>query len=362
MATGGDRAGGRATGGETGGETRGETRGETGRATGGETGRATGRETDQATGRTAGAPARGDGAPSAVGDAAVAGPPGLHGVLIVGCGYSGRAIAAVLSARGVPCWGTTRSAAGVDGIRAAGAEPLVWWAGAPLPAEVLRRVDAVIDTAGPPWGGGEDPTAAVLASLEGAPLRSFVYLSSTSVYGDRGDEVVDEETPCEPTSPAGVRRLAVERLLLARHAAEGLPVVILRLPAIYGPGRAGLLERIRARSYAVIGDGAGLGNRIHVEDLAAAAVAAAERGPAGRVYVVCDDAPASRAEVADGLAAWLALPPPPRVPLDEARRTMDPSVVAMFSDSKRLSNARMKTELGVALRAPTWREGFASLL
>lgn len=296
-------------------------------------------------------------------DRGAAGRP--QGVLVVGCGYTGRFVAAELRQRGVPCWGTTRAAAGAGAIRAAGAEPLVWAAGEPLPPDVLARIDVVVDTAGPAWRTGDDPTAAVLRSLEGAAVRRFVYLGSTSVYGDRGDATVDEDTPCEPTSPAGIRRLAVERLLQER----GVPAVVLRIPAIYGPpapgggeGRDGIVGRIRAGTYHVIGDGAGLGNRIHVQDLAAAIVAAAERAQAGRAYVVCDDLPAPRAEVADTVAAWLGLPPPPRVPLEEALRTMDPSVVAMFTDSKRLSNARMKAELGVVLRFPTWREGLRALL
>lgn len=287
---------------------------------------------------------------------------GARGILIVGCGYSGLALARLLHSRGIPAWGTTRSSARAEAIRAAGAEPVVWEAGAPLPDALRGRFDAVVDTAGPAWRTGEEPTEAILASLSGTPLRSFVYLSSTSVYGDCHGDIVDEDTPCAPGSPAGERRLAVERLLLARHALDGLPVSILRLPAIYGPGRDGLAGRILQGTYAVIGDGAGFGNRIHVEDLAAAALAATERATPGRVTLVTDDEPTTRAEIADSLADLLGVPRPGRIPLDEARRTMDPSVVAMFSDSKRLSNARMKRELGVTLRYPTWREGFREIL
>lgn len=282
----------------------------------------------------------------------------VQGVLIIGCGFSGLAIARLLRSRGIPALGTTRSRARAGEILAAGAEPVVWTAGEPLPATLAGRFDAVVDTAGPAWRTGEDPTEAILRSVEGHPLRRFVYLSSTAVYGDQDGGVVDEDTPCVPASPAGERRLAVERMLLRR---ADLPVTILRLPAIYGPGREGLVGRILRGTHAIIGTDGGYGNRIRVEDLATACLAAIERATSS-VYVVADDEAATRGEVADGLAELLGAPRPPRVTREEALRSMDPSVVAMFSDSKRLCNARMKRELGVTLRYPTWREGFADLV
>lgn len=282
----------------------------------------------------------------------------VQGVLIIGCGFSGLAIARLLRSRGIPAFGTTRSSARADEVRAAGAEPVIWTEGESLPASLAGRFDAVVDTAGPSWRTGEDPTEAVLGSLAGHSLRRFVYLSSTAVYGDRRGEIVDEDTPCAPGSPAGERRLAVERMLLRR---ADLPVTILRLPAIYGPGREGLVGRILRGTHAIIGTDGGYGNRIRVEDLATACLAAIERA-ASPVYVVADDEAATRGEVADGLADLLGVPRAPRVTREEALRSMDPSVFGMFSDSKRLCNARMKRELGVTLRYPTWREGFADLV
>jgi nucleoside-diphosphate-sugar epimerase len=287
----------------------------------------------------------------------------MEGALIIGCGYAGLAIARRLAERGEAVYGTTRSDARMAEIRAIGALPLRYDAGrGELPKALHERVDSVVITAGPSLQTGEDPTPGLLDALAGFSLRRLVYLSSTSVYGDCEGRVVDEETPCAPASPAGERRLAIERLLLERHERDGLPAVILRLPAIYGPGRDGLAGRIRAGRFRVVGDGASFGNRIHVHDLATAAVAALENAPPGRVYVVSDDEPAPRGEVADYVADLIAAPRPPRVPVEEARATMDPSVFAMFADSKRLSNERMKRELGVELAYPTYREGFRAIL
>ena len=287
----------------------------------------------------------------------------MKGVLIIGCGYTGLATARRLAVQGVPVWGTTRSADRAHAIRAAGAEPLLFDAGQDvLPDELRGRFDVVVDTVGPAFEREGDTTEQILGALDGFPLQRFIYLSSTSVYGDFDGAWVDEDSPCAPTAPAGVRRLAVESLLASRCAAGGLPVVILRLPAIYGPGREGLLLKIRAGRLYVVGDGSGYGNRIHVDDLADAVVSACRRAAPGTTYLVTDDEPAPRGEVADYVAGLLGLPPPPRLALEVARARLSPSVLSMYVDSKRLRNVRMKADLLPRLSLPSFREGFRSLL
>jgi nucleoside-diphosphate-sugar epimerase len=283
-----------------------------------------------------------------------------RGILIVGCGYSGEEIARQARARGIPVWGTTRSDARLDAIALTGATPLRYSAGEGLPEALRTEVSAVVDCVGPPWSDAPDPTPAILADLDGYSLDKFVYLSSTSVYGDKGGAWVDEDTPCEPGTPAGVRRLDAEHLLLDRHRATGLPVVIARLPGIYGPGRS-LLDRVRSGQLRLVAGRIPYSNRIHVHDLAQGVLAAIDRGEPGRTYLLADGQP-DRLDAIAALAAELVgveLPAP--IPQDVAEREIPPNRLGLLTDSKRLDNTRMRAELGVALRYPTFEAGLRAV-
>jgi nucleoside-diphosphate-sugar epimerase len=139
----------------------------------------------------------------------------------------------------------------------------------------------------------------------------------------------------------------------------GLTVTVHRLPGIYGPGRSPL-DRVRdgtARRYDKPGQ---VFSRIHVDDLAAALAASIEQPRPGGVYNVCDDAPASAAQVTADAAAMLGLPAPPLEPFDEAR--LSGMARRFYAESKRVSNARLKAELGWRPAFPSWREGLAAIL
>jgi nucleoside-diphosphate-sugar epimerase len=162
------------------------------------------------------------------------------------------------------------------------------------------------------------------------------------VYGPAGGAWVDESWPVAPHTRAGRARAAAEAEL-------GRFAVALRVAGIHGPGR-GLVERIRAGTYRVIGDGSAHVSRIHVVDLVEAIVRAGRSQVAGPINIAEDD-PAPIGEVADAVAAHFGLPPPPRVPAD----AVDPEVSGMLTADRRIANARMKNELGVVLRYPSWR-------
>ena len=129
-----------------------------------------------------------------------------------------------------------------------------------------------------------------------------------------------------------------------------VPWVALRAAGIYGPGR-GLVDRIRAGTYRVIGDGTSHVGRIHVADLVAAIVAAGSSAVTGAINAADDD-PAPIGEVADAVAARLGLPPPPRVPAS----AVSPEIAGMLTADRRIANRRLRDELGVALRYPSWRD------
>ena len=284
-------------------------------------------------------------------------------VLILGCGFTGVALAQRLAFKGQPVVGTTRGELRASIIRTRGAHPLLWEGGdldALLPWR--GRVRSVVYSV-PPAGLGPapDPTLAAVLDFfaeapEGQRLDAFVYLSSTAVYGDRQGERAAEDTAAAPDSPRAFARLAAEQQVLA----AAVPGMVLRPAGIYGPGRS-LLHRLAEGKHRLIGDGQALTNRVHVADLAALLEAALTRGRPGAVYLGADLAPASSREVSEHAVATYGLPVPSAMSLAEARIRLDRDTYAMLAGSKRLDPTATLTELGVRLKFPSYREGFADL-
>jgi nucleoside-diphosphate-sugar epimerase len=189
---------------------------------------------------------------------------------------------------------------------------------------------------------GADPAREIADLLAFTDAHRLIYVSSTGVYAPGGGAWVDETWPLEPATTSGKARLAAERALPPT-------AIALRCAGIWGPGR-GLVDRLRAGTYRIVGDGRAHVSRIHVDDVVEAIVRAAATDITGAVNVADDD-PAPIGEVADTLAAELGLPPPPRVPVG----SVDAEIAGMLTADRRIANARMKHELGVVLRYPSWR-------
>jgi nucleoside-diphosphate-sugar epimerase len=282
-------------------------------------------------------------------------------VLILGCGYTGAVLAQRLAFAGLPVIGTTRSEAQASVIRTRGAEPVLLDVADLTPLARLRgRVRAVVHSippeVDPASGAVTDVTAALLEHFAGESLERFIYISSTSVYGDCDGAVVAEDTPCHPDSPRGAARLAIEDQVLA----SGLPAVVVRPAGIYGPGRS-QLHRMARGQYKLVGDGSAITNRVHVRDLAAILAAAIDRGEAGAVYLATDTHPATQAEVAEHIVATYGLPQPPTMPLAEARVRLSRDVLKMITGSKRLDPSWTLAQLGVRLRFPDYQQGLAAI-
>ncbi len=184
------------------------------------------------------------------------------------------------------------------------------------------------------------------------------YLSSTNVYGDCGGDWVDERSPLKPSGERGRRRVAAEAGWLDLHRRVGLPVQLFRLAGIYGPGRSAL-DALKAGTARRVAKPGQVFSRIHVEDLVQTLLASMARPDPGAVYNVCDDEPAAPEEVIAYAASLLGIAPPPLT--DFAVADLSPLARSFYADNKRVSDRRIKDELGVALRYPTYREGLAAL-
>ena len=221
-------------------------------------------------------------------------------------------------------------------------------------APALARATHILATAAPD-GNGDPFLAAARAAINAARPRWVGYLSTTAVYGDHQGGWVDEMTPPTPQSARAVLRILAEKQWIA----TGLAVHIFRLAGIYGPGR-GPFEKVRDGSARRIIKPGQVFSRIHVDDIAATLAASITRPNPGAIYNVCDDDPAPPEDVLAYAAALLGLPEPPGVPYGAAE--MSPMARSFYGESKRVSNRRIRGELGVQLAYPTYREGLEGLL
>jgi hypothetical protein len=184
------------------------------------------------------------------------------------------------------------------------------------------------------------------------------YLSTVGVYGDWQGQWVDEASPPRPTSERSLRRLQAERAWAQFGRDTGRRVEIFRLAGIYGPGRS-VIDTLRAGTARRIVKPGQVFNRIHVDDIAKVLAAAIDKDTGHRIYNVADDEPAPPQDVLAYAAELLGLPVPPEVPFDKAALT---GMAATFwADNKRVSNARIRRDLGVDLLYPTYREGLRAL-
>lgn len=187
-------------------------------------------------------------------------------------------------------------------------------------------------------------------------LKWAGYLSTTGVYGNHDGGWVDESTPLTPSTRRGKWRVAAEA---EWQAIPGLPLHIFRLAGIYGPGR-GPFAKVRAGTARRIIKPGQVFSRIHVDDIARILAASIARPDPGAVYNLCDDDPAPPQDVLTHAAELLNLPLPPAE--DFATAEMTPMARSFYAESKRVRNNRIKEELGVKLKYPTYRDGLADLL
>lgn len=264
----------------------------------------------------------------------------MNTLLSLGHGYSGRATEAALG----PGWrvlGTSRRP---------GAAVLWPDQAAAALAEATHLLCWV-----PP--GERDPMVPWLADLPAPRLRWIGYASASSLYGDHAGAWIDEGAPDAPATDRGRARARAEADWRAFAAARGLPLALLRIAGIYGPGRSALDALRAGRATRVVKPGQ-VFNRIHVADLGRIAAAAAEAELAGPL--ICTDAePAPMTDVTAFAARLLGIEPPPPVPFDAA--DLSPMARSFYAENKRLKSRRLGPELGFTPRYPSYREGLTAI-
>ncbi len=285
-------------------------------------------------------------------------------VLILGCGDIGRRVAALEQAAGARVWALARAAERAEALQAAGIAPLRGDLDDPASLEDLSAAGTrLYYLAPPPAAGFTDPRIEnTLARLSGSNVpQRVVLISTTGVYGDCGGAWIDEDTPPHPRTERSTRRLAAEDTLRKWSESTGAPVVILRVPGIYGPGRLPV-DRI-ARGEPVVREGeAPFTNRIHADDLARACFLAGRRGEPGAVYNISDGHPTTMTDYFNRVADLLGLPRPPALTLEEVRHRLSAGMLSYLAESRRLDNRRMREQLGVVLQYPDLASGLPACL
>jgi nucleoside-diphosphate-sugar epimerase len=280
-------------------------------------------------------------------------------LLIFGFGYTGRALARRLLAKGWTVAATARKAEDRAQIEALGFQAIDPADPAAM-AKAAGRAQAILVTAPPNEMGcpGLDALAPAIAAAGAFPDWTG-YLSTTGVYGDRQGRWVFETSALNAQSIEGARRVAAERDWLQMGRGMGLTVTVFRLPGIYGPGRSPF-DRLRQGTARRLVKPGHVFSRIHVDDLAAGLEASIARPRAAGVYNLCDDEPAPAADVTAYAARLLGMEPPPEELYDPA--ALSPAAQRFWAECKRVSNALAKAELGWRPAHPSYREGLKAIL
>jgi nucleoside-diphosphate-sugar epimerase len=288
-------------------------------------------------------------------------------LLCLGLGYSAQHYAARQGGRYARIIGTTRSeenAAELSGRTFGGrhVEMIVFDGSTAGPAlvEAVSQANVLLVSISP--DDGVDPTLANLRdAIVAAPgLAGIVYLSTIAVYGNHDGGWIDEDTPLTPALTRAEDRIEAERA----WQALGVPVAVIRIAGIYGPGQNALETVKSGRARRIVKPGQ-VFNRIHVGDLADiidGAVSLASARGTGGVFNAADDEPTAPGDPIAFAAGLLGVAPPPEIPFEEAKKTMSPFAVSFYGESKRVRNSRIKSVLGVKLSYPTYREGLRGLM
>ena len=271
-------------------------------------------------------------------------------VLILGCGDVGLRLLPLLRDR-FRVFAVTSQAARMDELRAAGAVPIVADLDQAASLARLARLAALIVHLAPPQSEGttDRRTRNLTAIL---PDRAkLIYVSTTGVYGDCAGALIDETRKVNPQNTRAKRRVDAEQTLRQWARRSRARLSILRVPGIYAADRLPL-ERLKKGTPALLPEQDVHTNHIHADDLARIIALAVFRARPNRIYHAVDDSELKMGEYFDAVADVFDLPKPPRLSREELTKLVSPMLLSFMSESRRLVNTRIKSELGVSLHYP----------
>jgi hypothetical protein len=279
------------------------------------------------------------------------------GLFCFGMGYTACKLADIYKKKGVRTGGTVRSQEKARELQKRGYNALVFSGDAPGNGveKALSEASFVLCSI-PPDASGDPVLHQHGADIikHARNIKWLGYFSTVGVYGDAAGSWVDEETPPAPVNERSKWRLRAEESWLALGRKADIAVHIFRLPGIYGPGRSQLEQVRRGKTRRLVKKGQ-VFNRIHVADIVNVLDASISAPSPGRVYNICDDEPAPPQDVVTYAAELLDIELPEPTPFDPT--ALSPMAASFYKDNKRVSNRRIKDELGIKLLYPNYRTG-----
>ena len=285
-------------------------------------------------------------------------------ILIIGCGDIGVRVARIFQSSGSKVAGLTRSVEAAERLRGFNIVPVMSnLDDADSLANLPVKGKLVFYLAPPPGGGPIDGRMRKFCAAVGvgrAPEK-IVYMSTSGVYGDCHGSRVTEATPVNPQTSRAQRRVDAENVLLEWGRTCGVPVVILRVTGIYGPGRLPL-ARLQ-QGHPVLNEAESPPtNRIHADDLATVCVAAGEKAADGDIFNVSDGQSGTMTGYFNAIADLLELPRPQQVSMEEAKQVMNPMMLSYLQEARRMDNRKMIEQLGVVLQYPDLESGLKNII
>lgn len=280
-----------------------------------------------------------------------------------GFGYSAEALSDILPVSDWHVSGTVRSSDKAQHLSKKGVEAVVWDGGSLNDAATALLAQATHILISVPPGDAGDPAfmAGATAIRDNSHVQWLGYLSTTGVYGNTDGAFVDELSPLNPSSPRSRRRVDAETDWMSLWTDHKIPTHVFRLAGIYGPGRSSF-DQIRRGQAKRIQKPGHVFSRIHIDDIANILAASIARPNPGAAYNVCDDEPAPPAEVVEYACDLLGIDPPEVEDFETAKQRMTPMGLSFWQDNRRVSNRRIREELGVQLAHPDYRSGLLAIL
>jgi len=286
--------------------------------------------------------------------------PATNAISIIGCGYIGKRLAQQLTQQDISVHGTVSTDHSLVECKRLDIDcELLDLDESQTTIEVSGR--HIIYLAPPPRSGRSDTRMTnFLKAIERSPPARFVLISTTGVYGDCNGEWIDETRPLNPLADRAHRRADAEVQTQRFCKSHDIPLVILRVAGIYGPGKVPV-KRIQSGEPIVRREDSPFTNRIHAHDLVDICQKALLDESITGIYNVTDGHPGTMYEYFTGIADKLGLPPPPAISLEQARTRLSEGMLSYMAESRRIDNTRLLRDFAIELQYPTLRDGLAMI-
>ncbi|MCW9015233.1 MAG: SDR family oxidoreductase [Gammaproteobacteria bacterium] len=285
-------------------------------------------------------------------------------IIIMGCGYIGQLVASELADKNVNVSAMVHTD---TSLKKCAAQKLSSYKidlddkAAELPEKFTGTAGRILYLVPPPRSGASDSRIHnFLNLLKHSAPEKMVLISTTGVYGDCEGKWINEDTPANPQVDRARRRLDAEQQAAAYCKKKHIPLVVLRVPGIYGSGKLPI-KRIKSGEPIVRAEDSGFSNRIHAIDLANICAQAIVDDKISGIYNCCDGNPSTMNDYFMKVADTLGLPRPPEISMQQAGEELSPGMMSYLAESKRISNEKLLKDFNYVFQYPDLDAGLKNI-